>query len=95
MFAIYTIVLLALLGFYRWTRSHRDELSGRRSRFAGAALLMMLFIGTAGLVSGCGSGAQVVTNGGTGTTLPGTYNLSLTGAAGNDTHTLVETLIVQ
>ena len=95
MFAFYGVLLLALLSFYRWTRAHRDALSGTRARWASAALLIMLFIGTAGLVSGCGSSGQVVSNGSTGTTVPGTYNLSLTGAAGNDTHTLVETLIVQ
>jgi hypothetical protein len=92
--AFYLLTLLAFVGFYRWTRKHSDALGGRRRRWAGAMLFVILLTGVTGLVTGCGS-ANVVTPGATGTTLPGTYNLSFTGAAGNDTHTLVVTLVVQ
>jgi len=95
MFAFYTLALLAFLSFYRWSRTHQYALNGRSRRWAGAMLFMMLLIGSMGLVSGCGGPASVVTTGTAGTTVPGTYNLSLTGAAGNDTHTLIVTLIVQ
>jgi hypothetical protein len=90
----YALTLLAFLAFHRWTRKHAEELGGRRRRWASAMLLVILLTGMTGLVSGCGSN-NVVTPGTAGTTLPGTYNLSFTGAAGNDTHTLVVTLIVQ
>jgi hypothetical protein len=58
-------------------------------------LLAMALVVSAALISGCGSSGSVVSSGSAGTTLPGTYNLSITGVAGNDTHTLVVTLIVQ
>ena len=75
MLAFYTLALLAFLSFYRWTRTHQYALNGRSRRWAGAMLLMMLLIGSAGLVSGCGGPASVVTTGTAGTTVPGTYNL--------------------
>jgi hypothetical protein len=92
--AFYMFTLLAFLGFYRWSRKHADALGVRRPRWAGAMLFAILLTGVTGAVSGCGS-ANVINPGPTGTTLPGTYNLSFTGAAGNDTHTLVVTLVVQ
>lgn len=95
MFAFYSLALIAFLSFYRWTRRHQYALNGRSRRWVSAMLLMLLLVGSAGLISGCGGPAQVVTTGTAGTTVPGTYNLSFTGSAGNDTHTLVVTLIVQ
>jgi sugar lactone lactonase YvrE len=95
MFALYMIALLAILGFYRWSQARAGALSGTRTTWAGVMLLIILLVGSVGLVSGCGSSGQVIVPGPTGPTPPGTYNLSLTGKAGNDTHTLVETLIVQ
>jgi sugar lactone lactonase YvrE len=92
--AFYALTLLAFIGFYRWTRKHAETLGGRRRRWASAMLMVILFTGVTGLVSGCGS-SNTVASGGAGTTLPGTYNLSFTGAAGNDTHTLVVSLVVQ
>jgi sugar lactone lactonase YvrE len=92
--AFYTLTLLAFLGFYRWTRKHAEALGGRRRRWASAMLFVLLLTGMTGLVSGCGN-SNVVASGTTGTTLPGTYNLSFTGAAGNDVHTLIVTLVVQ
>jgi trimeric autotransporter adhesin len=87
----YTVILLALLGVYRWTRTHAPVFHGR----VPAMLLLVILVGSAGLVSGCGAGSQIINPGPPGTTAPGTYNLSIAGAAGNDTHTLVVTLIVQ
>jgi hypothetical protein len=92
--AFYVLTMLAFVGFYRWTRKHEGALGGRRRRWAGAMLMVMLLTGMTGLVSGCGS-SNVIGKGPTGVTAPGTYNLSFTGAAGNDTHTLVVTLVVQ
>lgn len=94
--AFYALALLALLSFYRWTRMHASAFHGWRGRWASAMLLAMALVVSAALISGCGSGGgSVVSSGSAGTTLPGTYNLSITGVAGNDTHTLVVTLIVQ
>ncbi len=95
MLVFYTLALLAFLSFYRWTRTHAGGLTGRRRRLASGMLLMMLLVGSVGLASGCGGDTTVVTTGGAGATPPGTYNLSFTGSAGNDTHTLIVTLIVQ
>ncbi len=58
-------------------------------------LFVILLAGSVGLVSGCGGAASVVSTGTAGTTVPGTYNLSITGTNGNNTHTLIVTLIVQ
>jgi trimeric autotransporter adhesin len=95
MIAFYTLALLAFLSFYRWTRTHQYALKGRSRKLASAMLLVMLLAGSVGLVSGCGGPAAVVSTGTAGTTVPGTYNLSITGTNGNNTHTLIVTLIVQ
>jgi hypothetical protein len=92
--AFYMLTLMAFLGFYRWTRKRADALRVRRPRWAGAMLFVILLTGATGVVSGCGS-ANTAVKGTSGTTPPGTYNLSFTGAAGNDTHTLIVTLVVQ
>ncbi len=95
MLAFYTLSLLAFLSFYRWTRTHRYALNGRSRKWASAMLFVMLLVGPVGLVSGCGGSSSVISSGNAGTTVPGTYNLSITGTNGNNTHTLIVTLIVQ
>ena len=92
---LYAVALLMILSFYRWTRTCAPELQRRAGRWAAAMLLLTVIAGSVGLVSGCGAGTTVTTSGAAGTTVPGTYNITVTGTAGNDTHTLVETLIVQ
>ena len=92
--ALYGISLFALLGFYRWTRTHAPASRRRIGGWASAMLLVGVLACAAAFVSGCGQ-SNPGTPGPPGVTVPGTYNISITGAAGKDTHTLVVTLIVQ
>jgi sugar lactone lactonase YvrE len=93
--ALYAIALLALLSLYRWIHNNADAFQGSPRRLASAVLLLMLMIGSVGFVSGCGSSEPPPSNGPPGPTLPGTYTISITGTAGNDTHALALKLVVQ
>jgi trimeric autotransporter adhesin len=95
MLLFYAIALLVLLGLYRWTQTHADELRVRPRRWASAILLVTILIGSAGFLSGCGNGGPAPITGAAGSTVPGTYNISINGTAGNDTHSILVTLIVQ
>lgn len=59
------------------------------------ALLAGLLATTAGLITGCGGVQVATTTGATGVTSAATYNLSVSGTSGNDTHTYNLTLTVQ
>jgi hypothetical protein len=93
--AVFASLLLVMAAWYWWTRTHSPAFQTRTRRWAAAMALITLLVGTAGLISGCGAGPTVTFPGGTGPTPPGTYNMSVTGTSGKDSHTLVVTLIVQ
>jgi sugar lactone lactonase YvrE len=93
--AVFASLLLVMAAWYRWTCTHSPAFQTRTRRWAAAMALITLLVGTAGLISGCGAGPTVTFPGGSGPTPPGTYNMSVTGTSGKDSHTLVVTLIVQ
>jgi hypothetical protein len=62
-----------------------------RTRLAGMALLLVLFVGLAGFVSGCNGGYPGINAG----TPAGTFTITVTGTSGTLTHTTTVTLIVQ
>ncbi|MFZ0821728.1 MAG: choice-of-anchor D domain-containing protein [Candidatus Acidiferrales bacterium] len=91
-FAVSLMALFAVLIFMRNTdKSARVKAFGRLA----LATVVIAMCVSASLMIGCKGPAATSVSGGTGSTPSGTYNPTVSGTAGNDTHTLVLTLNVQ
>jgi hypothetical protein len=92
---LFTLVLLGLLASLIYVRiKDKSVRMNAYGRLTFASVVIVLCV-SASLIVGCKGTTQGGVNGGTGKTPAGTYNPTLSGTAGNTSHTLVLTLNVQ
>jgi hypothetical protein len=91
-FALCILMSLALLeNRRRQTGAFKRVIAG----WCANALLAGLLATSAVVITSCNNGQVATTTGTTGTTSAATYNLSVTGTSGNDSHTYILSLTVQ
>jgi hypothetical protein len=92
------VFVLCMVAFMAWLIACRAKAQGMQRQALGRYALAILVIAlcfSASVMIGCGASTTTTTPGQAGVTPAGTYNPTITGTSGNDTHTLVLTLTVQ
>ncbi len=93
---LFVLAMLAFLAGVLRMRYKPTGFSGKTFGWAAATALVIVLGMSAGLLTGCNKGIASGGSGGPpGTTPKGTYNITVTGKAGNDVHNFVVTLTVQ
>jgi hypothetical protein len=87
--------LLALFALFIFVRNNDKQARVRAFGRLALATVVIAMCVSASLTVGCKGPQSNTVNGGSGSTPSGTYNPTVSGTAGNDSHTLVLTLTVQ